>query len=267
MSEKAIGKLLDLIRRRLPTCDVSIHEKFPKTVDDRVICRQFSASKALIVRINDENEDRQSVLETIESIFDCFAFTLEERKTPLPNPAIAIQLLQRELSKLADKISATDVVVIDVASPVLWCSAVSGTVVEPQLDPYAPKLVLVDDDFTHDTSTKSPDSDDADDMFVGLPRDSDRAIRMLRDQPTFAPLPKGGQLRHKVRESDFGFVSRIFADIYALVAIFDGIFDEIRTEREINESLPDVERLVLALPPRDPTPRQPGRAASLKSSS
>jgi hypothetical protein len=45
-----------------------------------------------------------------------------------------------------------------------------------------------------------------------------------------------------------------FASIYLLVLAFDGPFDEVRAERAVLESLPRVERLVLALPPLDPDP-------------
>jgi hypothetical protein len=46
--------------------------------------------------------------------------------------------------------------------------------------------------------------------------------------------------------------------------VFDGEFDELRAERAAQESLPRIERLVLALPPLDPDPQPVGGVAALR---
>ena len=57
-----------------------------------------------------------------------------------------------------------------------------------------------------------------------------------------------------MRDHDFGYVARSFADIYVLVLVFDRPYDELCAEREIAAALPVIERLILALPPLDPGP-------------
>ena len=49
-------------------------------------------------------------------------------------------------------------------------------------------------------------------------------------------------------------------DSYVLVLVFEEPFDEIRAERAIQGRLGPIERLVLALPPLDPTPNVGVRA-------
>jgi hypothetical protein len=49
-------------------------------------------------------------------------------------------------------------------------------------------------------------------------------------------------------------VARSFASIYVLIVVFESPFDELRAEQAIEDGLPRIERLVLALPPLDPKP-------------
>ena len=83
---------------------------------------------------------------------------------------------------------------------------------------------------------------------------SERAIRAVRALPEMPTLHKGGQLHHSVSEPDFGYVARSFAGIYVLVVVFRETYDELRAKRATVHALPIIERLVLALPPRDPVP-------------
>lgn len=87
-------------------------------------------------------------------------------------------------------------------------------------------------------------------------RDSvtERAIREVRALPEMPTLHKGGHIHHSVSEPEFGYVARSFAGIYVLVLVFREPFDELRAKRATVHALPIIERLVLALPPRDPVP-------------
>lgn len=83
---------------------------------------------------------------------------------------------------------------------------------------------------------------------------SERAIRAVRALPEMPTLHKGGHIHHSESEADFGYVARSFAGIYVLVVVFGEPFDELRAKRATLHALPIIERLVLALPPRDPVP-------------
>jgi hypothetical protein len=92
-----------------------------------------------------------------------------------------------------------------------------------------------------------------------------RAIALIRALPARELLHKGRHLRHVSRE-DPCYLVLSFSSIYLLCLVFDGDFDELRAERAAQESLPRIERLVLALPPLNPDPQPMGGAAALRSS-
>ena len=64
-------------------------------------------------------------------------------------------------------------------------------------------------------------------------------------------------------ENDYDLVLS-FSGIYLLAVIFEGQFDELRAERAMQESLPRIERLVLALPPLDPGPEPMGGVVAFR---
>lgn len=97
-----------------------------------------------------------------------------------------------------------------------------------------------------------------------LGESSHRAIREVRAREEMPDLRKGKQLHHHHRAEEFGYVAHSFAGIYVLVLVFEAEYDEIRAERAIQESLPRIERLVLALPPLDPTPEPRANVVSLR---
>jgi hypothetical protein len=82
---------------------------------------------------------------------------------------------------------------------------------------------------------------------------SRRALPIVRAMPEIAMLPKGGHLHAAHAEPGFGYVARSFAGIYVLILVFEGPFDEIGVRRATQSALPAIERLVLSLPPRDPS--------------
>ncbi|MDB5220596.1 MAG: hypothetical protein JWO86_8523 [Myxococcaceae bacterium] len=90
-----------------------------------------------------------------------------------------------------------------------------------------------------------------------------RAIGFIRALPSLDLLHKGRHLRHVSRDESYYLVLS-FSSIYLLCMIFDGDFDELRAERAAQESLPRIERLVLALPPLDPDPQPMGGVVALR---
>jgi hypothetical protein len=84
------------------------------------------------------------------------------------------------------------------------------------------------------------------------------ALSAVRALPHVINLHKGEHLHESVRAPELSYVVRSFATIYMLLLVFDRPFDELRAERSIAHALPTIERLVLALPPRDPEPPMAG---------
>lgn len=113
--------------------------------------------------------------------------------------------------------------------------------------------------------TGAPSADESGYVFDDgeEPEITRRAIAHIRELPTLDQLHKGKHLRHVSREGACYLVLS-FSSIYLLCLVFDGEFDELRAERAAQESLPRVERLVLALPPLHPDPEPVGGAVALR---
>ena len=89
------------------------------------------------------------------------------------------------------------------------------------------------------------------------------AITLIRALPSLSLLHKGRHVREVSREGA-SYLALSFSGIYLLCLVFDGDFDELRAERAAQESLPRIERLVLALPPLDPDPQPMGGVIALR---
>lgn len=108
-----------------------------------------------------------------------------------------------------------------------------------------------------DAAAPSPDDEPVE------PEITRRAIAVIRGLPSLDLLHKGKHLRHASRDESC-FLVLSFSGIYLLCLVFDGEFDELRAERAAHESLPRIERLVLALPPLDPDPQPMGGVVALR---
>lgn len=112
----------------------------------------------------------------------------------------------------------------------------------------------------HDDEHELPHSEDVE---LAEPEITRRAIALIRELPSLDLLHKGRHLRHVSREGSYYLVLS-FSSIYLLCLVFEGEFDELRAERAAQESLPRIERLVLALPPLDPDPQPMGGVVALR---
>ncbi len=146
--------------------------------------------------------------------------------------------LGEELGALAGRAGAVDAVVIDAKSPVIWASArglVGGGATAEVVRIGRPKRVA--------TQPAEPPT---------AKRKTERVVARVRSLKGVQTLSRGGHVAHLERARVGGYLARSFASIYVLIVIFDGAIDELRAERALREHMPTVERLVIALPPRDP---------------
>jgi MshEN domain len=89
-----------------------------------------------------------------------------------------------------------------------------------------------------------------------------KAIALVRRHPEMPNLHKGAHLVFGVNSDAFGCFAKSFAGIYVLILVFAGRYDEIKAKHAVANTLPVIERLVLALPPRDPSPQTGGAMAN-----
>jgi hypothetical protein len=238
---------------------------------DNVLYGKLPDGRRLAVVFASAPPAKGALMRRLQMLTSTFAHSLEEgssRRSSRPPPA---RSLHEELRALSVRARAVDAAVIDAHSPVVWgcASAEKDPSVEtialervstsrlPEFDDSAGAAPLQDtwDARTKDTSTPPPER---------VRELTERAIDLVRDLPAVTGLRKGGHLAHAVRDASFGWVARSFASIYVLIVVFDGPFDELRAEQAIEDGIPRIERLVLALPPLDPKPAPMASVISMR---
>ena len=208
-----------------------------------------------------------------------FSETVARISTPVP-PTVpvesAFKRLDAALEGLRSRIGAVSVVVVDRHSPVLWGTSdarrpdddveTSVQIGEALRAAFAAGVEL-------DAICALPAEHAAmrlrslgvDDDSGGRARRCARRARRDGAAPPFADLPRaracarrrGREPRAAARRpsrAQFGYFARGFANIYVLLAVFEGAFSELSVEAGVVHALPGIEQLVLALPPLDPEP-------------
>ena len=199
----------------------------------------------VVIELADWPADMEAVARRLDLIVGSFRELLEAALGQAARPAPG-EMLHRELCDLAAAAGAIDALVIDAHSEVVWSAARSE-----HLEPHVarPPAEVIALDGTRLSSLPPP------------PSPAERAVEVVRSLPATSAVARGMPLAHHERDGEVPFLVRSFATIYLLVVVFDAPFDEIRAEREVKARLEVVERLVLALPPIDPTPHRDAKAA------
>lgn len=281
-------RFVTLAKRELQADDVrmlALGEATPEA--ENVLVTRLADGRHVVASFNEAPKDRDALERRLSMLASTFAEALASppSEKTRARPPVAISL-HEELKALAARARAVDVVVIDTDSPVVWgCASVPAK-------PRARNEFLlrevsdrelashVDDESgpLQDVSAEGASPADAPTLRDRAPAPAEsaavvsegedleelaeesevtrRAIAAIRRLPALDSLHKGRHLRHVEREASF-YLAMSFSGIYILCLVFDGEFDELRAERAAAESLPRIERLVLALPPLDPDPPQP----------
>jgi hypothetical protein len=239
-----LARFLALVRRELGAREAAVldaddaDEAEDAPPDERELRCKTPGGRLVVARFEEAVADRdvkQRRFEMLVSTFDLVAGD-EEPPAARSRPPAA-RALHEELEGLRERCSALNALVIDANSPVLWAAARPRDVVaEAWNAAWAPEA-------------QGPRDDDAD-----VAERSRHALQAVRGAVDLGALRRGKRVRHVERGASAPFLSHSFAGFYLLTLVFAGSFDELRAERGILESLPRVERLVLALPPLDPTP-------------
>lgn len=244
-----LDRFLALVRRELGAEDARVLEadaELPegelfmscRMGDGRTVLATFTAPLA-------DRETKQRRLEILTSTLDA---AIEEPPQGRRSRAPVTSTLHDELSALCARAAALNVIVIDANSPVVWGAAhPEGVVAQPPLAS-SPRMA------------ETPANDEGE-RGGGMAVASRRAVMAARALPDIAALRKGKHVRSVARDTEVPFVAHSFASIYLLIVVYDKPFDELRAERAIVDSLPRIERLVLALPPLDPPPPFEGAGA------
>jgi hypothetical protein len=237
-----LDRFLALVRRELGAEDARVLDADHGIPDGslELYCR-MSDGRGLAVRFALPPPDRDLKQRRLEILVSSFDSVVEgdkpQRRSSRPP---VVRVLHEELEALRGRAAAVNAIVIDANSPVEWGAARPQEVIP--LEPRAP---------APPQEAEGSESRGSEPTVAVASR---RALHIVRGLPELAALRKGKHLRHLERVGETPIVAHSFAGIYVLVVVFDAPFDELRAERAIIESLPRIERLVLALPPLDPAP-------------
>jgi hypothetical protein len=238
-------RLTELIRRDLGAKEVVLVDP-DQTGDldeaDETLSVALPRGYRLEVELADPEADRAALQRRLETIVSSFWESLTDALPPSSRPLVS-DALQRELRGLVEAAGAANAVVIDAMSSVIWGEA-NAPEATPHVDQPLAEVIPIDPVARRNTPAAFP-------RPLSL---TERAVESVRALHAMATLPKGGLLAHHEREAPVPYVARSIATIYVLVLVFESLFDELRAEREVQARLGVIERLVVALPPLDPTP-------------
>jgi hypothetical protein len=247
-----LERFLALVRRELGAHEVSVcrPEEAPPAADEACEMRSAIPDGRIVVatfaEAPAERDAKQRRLDMLASTFDALA---EEAPGPRSRPPAGVTL-QDELKALCERAAAINVLVIDANSPILWGAA-------------RPRGVAPDE-WTASAvpTTEGTPADSAEDESVAAA--SRTALQAVRELVELSALRKGKRVRHVERDGTAPFLVQSFAGIYLLTLVFAAEFDELRAERGVLESIGRIERLVLALPPTDPSPEKGAGVISIR---
>ncbi len=256
----SIERFVTLVRRELGTDDVTIvsDPADAPPASDSLMRIELPGGGVLVVVFAAPREGLDAAQRRLEMLVDSFRTVLEGEPIARIEPANsggrttnrppAAHSLHEELRALAERASAVDAMVIDARSPVVWGAADAD---RASMETPSAEVVRLDEHRPAGDPRATPPPPD---VAPSAPSPSDHAIAAVRALSVLPSLHRGGHLHHSVRAEEFGYIARSFAGIYVLIVVFDAPWDELSAERAIVHSLPIIERLVLALPPLDPSP-------------
>lgn len=237
-----LERFLALVCRELAAEEARVLEADESAQDDdRAVVCAFGDGRRVQARFAEPPADREAKQRRLEMLAGTFDTVVEETVHGRRSRPPVVTSLHDELSALCTRAGALNVIVIDANSPVVWGAAhPEGVVQQPPLAS-SPRMA------------EAPANDEGE-RSGGMEVLSRRAVHAARGLPELAALRKGKHVRHLERDAETPFVAYSFGSIYLVVVVYGGPFDELRAERSVVDSLPRIERLVLALPPLDPQP-------------
>ena len=281
MADTAIRRFLELVARELGADDVRLELGGRDPVTENMIWKLVPGGFRIVAIFDQVPADRQAAQTRLDRMAETFAHTLSEqlqRESPAVRTATALpaRRLDDALEALRARTGAVSIVVIDGNSPVLWGSSEPGHELV-NVDDLArigaslsvardrgltlDQLALQDADALINVLRKRGIERAHEELLSMLvTRGSDESSARHRLLTTLAiasvrqKMHRGEHVRSVHHEPQYGYIARGFANIYQIIAIFEGAFSELHVESAILHVLPGIEELLFALPPVDPPP-------------
>lgn len=274
-----LDRFLDLVRRELG-CDDARFEyggRVPET--NACLWTHLPHGFRIVATFTTPPSEREAGQAKLAALVESFSGVSEQLRaaTPKLQREVAVEELDYALGVLGDKTKALRALVLDEDSPVLWGSSElprgnedieiaewTGELVESALRAELDlvELVALDPAALRERLEQLASRKLRDRLLRRIPtlrelapqRDAAgwrvhflvcRAIAAIRRAPE----------RHVEIRDGLGWLTREFGGIYHVVLVYDGEFDELHATGILLRALPAIEKLVLALPPIEPTPK------------
>jgi hypothetical protein len=221
--------------------------------------------------------DPAAVQAKLDALVEAFSGVAEQLRIRSPRPShLMTRELDDALALLAEKADALRAVVIDEDSPVLWGTS------EPTPGPEDVEVAMWIGELADSAAAAGLD-------MVELVQLDEHALRerigsleprklrerLLRKLPLIRQLGTHRDVdgwlahfatcraiaavrrapeHHEVMDDNLGWLARDFGGIYHVILVYGGTFSELGAARVMVRALPVIEKLVMSLPPIDPTP-------------
>lgn len=289
MRTEGLLRLVELARHEMDAEDARVEVGGREPTDPRAVWCAVSDGARLVVWFAEAPTDPAAAQARLQALATAFAGLTSDARSQSEPPSLREPLQRRidaELGALALRAEALAAVVIDEKSPVVWGQSVLrdssedvGSLTETAalaeelgrsgLD--LATLLATDDASVRlaRTELRTGDAQRLASRIDRLRHDTGnldeagwhrhvriaRAVALARSETT-KPDFSSGHLRIALHTDSLGVWARSFATIYLLVMVYEGAFSELHAEGSAVHALPLIERLVLALPPIDPSPSQ-----------
>lgn len=261
-------RFLELVRRELGADDARIELGGREPSDPRLVSASISPGQRVVAVFDREPSDRRAAEARLDALVEAFEDRARESAPPPPSLPPSGQRLDAELAALVSRAGGLSAAVVDGASPVVW-----GASPAPSMDvagwrelAACAALLLAADVAPEQALGAGSDLelDDAD-----LRARCARLRTLMSEQPdaergaeialarAVAAARAAGVLGHgslTAKQAGLGVVVRSFG-AYSVVIALGEEFSALHAEGALVRALPVIERLVLALPPRDPDDR------------
>ncbi|HET6333944.1 MAG TPA: hypothetical protein VFG30_12070 [Polyangiales bacterium] len=278
MTDTGVRRFLELVSRELGADDVRAELGGRDPTSENLVWKMIPGGFRIVAIFDKPPEDRQAAQLRLDRMADTFAHTLSELNSPAARSATALpaRRLDDALEALRARTGAVSIVVIDGQSPVLWGSSEPGhelinvddlarigaaLAVARDRGLTLDQLALQDADALINALRKRGIERAHEELLSMLvTRDSDESSARHRLLTTLAiasvrqKMHRGEHVRSIHHEPQYGYIARGFANIYQIIAVFEGPFSELHVESAILHVLPGIEELLFALPPVDPPP-------------
>jgi hypothetical protein len=276
-----LERFLDLVRRELRCEDARFEFGGQPPLADDCVFAELPGGWRVVAMFEAPLEDGgapEAKLVALVETFSGIGARLEARRPRMSAGPLAREL-DDALALLAEKANALRAVVIDEDSPVLWGSSeappgpedvevvmwigeLADSAAAAGLD--MTELVQLDEVSLRERIVTLEPRKLRERLLRKLP--SIRELGAHRDRDTEAwaahfatcraiAAVRRAPERHQSIDDDLGWFARDFGGIYHVILVYGGRFSEVGAAGVMLRALPAIEKLVLSLPPIDPTPK------------